>query len=102
MPQFLLLKHYAGEGAPMTEWTPEEIKAHIAFQQALVKELADNGQLVRADGLAGPEVAKFVTFGGPGAAPRRLLLGRCRNAGRGLRHRRQCLVGSGAERRPDL
>ena len=46
-------------------------KAHIAFQQALVgKELADNGQLVRAGtGLAGPEVAKFVTFGGPGAAP---------------------------------
>ncbi len=69
MPQFLLLKHYAGEGAPMPEWTPEEIKAHIAFQQALVAELADNGQLVRADGLAGPDVAKFVTFGGPGAAP---------------------------------
>ena len=69
MPKFLLLKHYAGDGLAMTEWTPDEVKAHIAFQIELVNELAETGVLVRADGLAGPELAKIVTFGGPGAAP---------------------------------
>lgn len=69
MPKFLLLKHYSGEGAPMPEWTPEEIKAHIVFQQTLVAGLADAGELVGAEGLAGPELAKIVTFGGDGAAP---------------------------------
>ena len=69
MPKFLLLKHYSGDGAPMPEWTPEEIKAHIVFQQSLVAKLAEQGELVGAEGLAGPELAKIVTFGGTGAAP---------------------------------
>jgi hypothetical protein len=69
MAMFLLLKHYSGDGAPMPEWTADEIKVHIRFQQDLVKELAEAGELVRADGLAGPEAAKVVRFGGPGAAP---------------------------------
>ncbi len=69
MPKFLLLKHYSGDGAPMPEWTPDEIKAHIVFQQTLVAKLAEQGELVGAEGLAGPELAKIVTFGGPGAAP---------------------------------
>jgi hypothetical protein len=69
MPKFLLLKHYAGEGAPMTEWTPAEVDAHIQFQHALVKEIADAGELVGAEGLAGPDSARVVTYGGPGAAP---------------------------------
>jgi hypothetical protein len=69
MATFLLLKHYAGDGAPMTEWTSDEIAAHIRFQQDLVRELAEAGELVRADGLAGPELARVVQFGGPGAPP---------------------------------
>jgi hypothetical protein len=70
MTKFLLLQNYeGGEGCtlPMTDWAPEDIKAHIEFQQVLNKELADKGELVDAQGLAGPELAKFVTFDGVGA-----------------------------------
>jgi len=69
MPKFILLKHYAGEGAPASEWTPEEFKAHINFQTDLVRKLAANGELADAQGLAGPDLAKVVTYGGPGTAP---------------------------------
>ena len=69
MSTFLLLKHYSGDGAPMPEWTPADITAHIRFQHELVRELAEAGELVRADGLAGPELAKVVKYGGPDAPP---------------------------------
>ncbi|HLN18042.1 MAG TPA: YciI family protein [Acidimicrobiales bacterium] len=68
--RFMLLQNY-GEVesgcAPMTEWTPEEVAAHIAFQQALNEELLQSGELVDAQGLAGPDVAKFVVSDGVGA-----------------------------------
>ena len=49
---------------PMTEWAPGDIKAHIEFQQALNQELTESGELVDAQGLAGPESAKFVVSDG--------------------------------------
>jgi hypothetical protein len=64
MTKFLLLQNYAGTAAcdlPMTDWAPGDIKAHIDA------ELAGNGELVEAQGLAGPELARFVTFDGVGA-----------------------------------
>jgi hypothetical protein len=68
--RFMLLQNY-GEVesgcAPMTEWTPAEIKTHIDFQQALNRELAERGELVDAQGLAGPERARFVVSDGVGA-----------------------------------
>jgi hypothetical protein len=70
MTKFLLLQSYdGGEGCqlPMTEWAPGDIKAHIDFQHALNAELISTGELVDAQGLAGPELAKIVTFAGVGA-----------------------------------
>ena len=70
MPKFMLLQHYqggAGCDLPMTEWTPEEVQTHIRFQQDLNAELVANGELVDAQGLAGPDVPKRVTFDGKGA-----------------------------------
>ena len=70
MPKFMLLQHYeggAGCDVPMTEWTPEDVQAHIRFQQDLNAELVAKGELVDAQGLAGPDVAKRVTFDGKGA-----------------------------------
>ena len=69
MTKFLLLQNYGPTAAcdlPMTEWAPGDIKAHIDFQAALNAELAAAGELVDAQGLAGPELAKFVTSDGTG------------------------------------
>jgi hypothetical protein len=68
--RFMLLQNYGEVESgcpPMSEWTPGDIKAHIAFQQALNAELAGRGELVDAQGLAGPELAKFVVWDGTGA-----------------------------------
>ncbi len=68
MTKFLLLQSYAGPAdvPPITDWTPAEIKAHIDFQRALNDELIASGEFVDAQGLASPELAKFVTFTGLG------------------------------------
>ena len=62
--RYMLLQAYGGvelEGcAPMTQWAPTDVRAHIDFQHALNAELLDSGELVDAQGLAGPDVAKFV------------------------------------------
>jgi hypothetical protein len=73
MPKYLLLKHYNGGPAPMpgcvpmSEWTPQEIDAHIRFQHDVVRMLTERGELVDAQGLS-PEGA-YVRYGGPDAAP---------------------------------
>ena len=68
--RFMLLQNYGqveSDCAPMTQWSPEDIKAHIEFQQALNAELAELGELVDAQGLAGPEQARFVVSDGTSA-----------------------------------
>jgi hypothetical protein len=73
MPKYLLLKHYNGgpepmpNCVPMSEWTSDEITAHIAFQREVVRVLTENGEMVDAQGLS-PDGA-YVRYGGPGAAP---------------------------------
>ncbi len=70
MARYMLLQRYeggAGCDVPMYEWAPEDIKAHIDFQHALNKELTEAGELVDAQGLSGPEMAKLVTSDGSGA-----------------------------------
>lgn len=65
--RFMLLQNYgptAGVTVPMTEWAPQDVDAHIAFQVALNEELTKSGELVDANGLAGPEQAKFVVSDG--------------------------------------
>ncbi|MDI2125200.1 YciI family protein [Yinghuangia seranimata] len=52
----------------ITEWTPDEIKAHIAFMGRTNKTLAADGELVDAQGLAMPDTAKVVRAGTDGAA----------------------------------
>ena len=68
--RFMLLQNYGEVGsgcAPMSEWTPGDIKAHIDFQHTLNAELLERGELVDAQGLAGPDQAKFVVSDGAGA-----------------------------------
>jgi hypothetical protein len=73
MPKYLLLKHYAGgperhpNCVPMSEWTPEEISAHIEFQHEVGRMLRERGEFVDAQALS-PE-GSYVRYGGPDAAP---------------------------------
>jgi hypothetical protein len=65
--RFMLMQNYGGLGAdcaPMYEWTPQEVKAHIEFQQELNRQLEELGELVDAQGLAGPDDARFVVSDG--------------------------------------
>jgi hypothetical protein len=65
--RFMLLQNYGGvEGdcAPMDQWTPQEVRAHIEFQQVLNRRLEELGELVDAQGLAGPQDARFVVSDG--------------------------------------
>lgn len=66
--KFMLLQNYGGvdlEGVPpMTEWTPAEVEAHITFQKDLNAELSERGELVEAQALTAPELAKFVVSDG--------------------------------------
>jgi hypothetical protein len=44
----------------VTDWKPEELKAHIDFMHSLNKELIQAGELAAAEGLAPPGQAKLV------------------------------------------
>ena len=66
--RFMLLQAYGGvelpDCPPMTEWAPEDVRAHIEFQHTLNAELLERGELVDAQGLAGPDQAKVVISDG--------------------------------------
>src|ERR1035437_5312418 len=110
--RYMLLQAYGGvelEGCvPMTEWAPKDVRAHIDFQHALNAELLDSGELVDAQGLAGPDVAKFVVsdgvnppkiIDGPYPESKELLAGYRLGAGESLhRHPEQVSTAAGGPR----
>ncbi len=49
--------------APMEEWEPAEIKAHMDYYAALNTALVASGELVTQEALTGPRAAKVVTAG---------------------------------------
>ena len=57
MPKYLLLKHYQGSPAalneaPMDQWTPEEVDAHMKFMDDFGKRLEAEGELADAQALS--------------------------------------------------
>ena len=63
--KFLLLTKYGTDGvAPIAEWSPQDIRAHMDYLQALNKELAERGELIGVQALAGPELTKIVVADG--------------------------------------
>jgi hypothetical protein len=69
----MLMMHYGapvdGDAGPIHTWPPQDIKAHIDFMIQLAKDLGASGELVMAEGLAGPEQAKSVKARKGGGAP---------------------------------
>lgn len=66
MAKYLILTTYTElEGVPpMTEWTAEDMNAHFEYLRAVNKELIENGELVDAQALTGPDLAKLVRSDG--------------------------------------
>jgi len=70
--RYMLLMNYAAPShtpdcKPMTEWSPEAVEGLIGFMHDFNAKLQANGELVGAEGLAGPEAAKIVWSTGDGA-----------------------------------
>ena len=63
--KFMLMMHAPrGTGDyQVSEWKPDEFKAHIDFMHQLNQELANAGELVGGEGLAAPGEAKVVRAG---------------------------------------
>jgi hypothetical protein len=69
MTKFLLIVDYQPGviDTPLTEWAPEDVKAHMDYYKALNEELTANGELVELVTLTWPEEAKSVTSDGKAA-----------------------------------
>jgi hypothetical protein len=68
--KYMLMMHAPRAGwekAGIGTWPPEDFKAHISFMHRFNKELKEAGELVGAEGLAGPEAARVVRAGKSGA-----------------------------------
>jgi hypothetical protein len=63
--KFMLMMHAprgTGDWA-VSNWAPQELQAHIEFMKRFGTELAESGELVGAEGLAGPDQARVVRAG---------------------------------------
>ncbi|MFI5713736.1 YciI family protein [Kribbella sp. NPDC051620] len=69
MTKFLLIVDYQPGviDTPMTEWAPEDVKAHMAYYTALNDELRASGELVEHLALSWPDEAKTVISDGKAA-----------------------------------
>jgi hypothetical protein len=67
MKYMLMMNAPRGTGDwQVLKWPPEDLKAHINFMKRFDKELREAGELVAAEGLAGPDQARVVRAGKDG------------------------------------
>ena len=65
--KYLLMMNTPGGGPyQIASWPQQDIKAHIAFMKGFAKKLSESGELVSAEGLAGPDQARRVRAGKDG------------------------------------
>src|SRR5947199_4187164 len=67
MKYLLMMNTMKSGSGPFPGWSEQDVHAHIGFMIGLCKSLGDAGQLVSAEGLAGPEQAKLVRADKDGA-----------------------------------
>jgi hypothetical protein len=66
--KYILLMHTPSGGPyQIVKWPPEDFKAHIGFMKSFATKLRAAGELVAAEGLAGPDQAKRVRAGKDGS-----------------------------------
>ena len=66
MKYMLMMNTPSGGPYQVTQWPPQDFKAHIAFMVDFARKLGASGELVAAEGLAGPDQAKLVRAGKDG------------------------------------
>jgi hypothetical protein len=65
--KFMMMMHTPSGGPyQIATWPQQDLKAHIAFMQGFATKLRNRGELVAAEGLAGPDQAKLVRAGKDG------------------------------------
>lgn len=65
--KFMLMMHTPSAGPyQVASWPPQDLRAHIEFMKGFAGQLAAAGELVGAEGLAGPDQAKLVRAGKDG------------------------------------
>jgi hypothetical protein len=65
--KYMLMMNTPSNGPyQVASWPQEAIKAHIAFMKDFAQKLTASGELVAAEGLAGPDQAKLVRAGKDG------------------------------------
>lgn len=72
MTKYLLLKHYrgapaSGNDAPMDQWSPDEVSAHMTYMDDFAARLEGTGEFVDSQALA-PD-GMWVRYGGEGQPP---------------------------------
>ncbi|MFP2926575.1 YciI family protein [Pyxidicoccus sp. 3LG] len=66
MKYMLMMNTPCGGPYQVAQWPEKDLKAHIAFMVSFAKKLGAAGELVAAEGLAGPDQAKLVRAGQDG------------------------------------
>jgi hypothetical protein len=65
--KYMLMMNTPGGGPyQIGRWPRQDIQAHIDFMKGFAKKLRESGELVSAEGLAGPDQAKRVRAGKDG------------------------------------
>jgi hypothetical protein len=65
--KYLLMMHHPGKGPyQLMSWPKEDLMRHIGFMKSFAQKLTKQGELVAAEGLAGPDQAKRVRAGDDG------------------------------------
>ena len=66
MARYLLIVDFQPgiSNAPMEEWKPEEVEAHLDYYRVLLRELQASGELLKSEVLTGPDLAHVVTSDG--------------------------------------
>ena len=98
MAKYLLLKHYRGgpapavDWAPMDQWTPDEVDAHVQFMRDFAARLEGTGEFVDTQALA--HDGAFVRYDGEGrATDDRRAVRRDQGPDRRVVHHRRGVVG---------
>jgi hypothetical protein len=66
MKYLLMMNTPTGGPYQIASWPKQDINAHIGFMMNFAKKLTASGELVGAEGLAGPDQAKLVRAGKDG------------------------------------